>query len=92
MIKIARNEEMHNARLDRSQYYTLWTSNCFHQTMVVRLLLGLYGVPYCFSVWRADKKRRRCKLMPGWLPAGSAFPAAIASTTMPWLDALFLPA
>lgn len=27
--------------------YTLWESNCFPQAMTARILLGIYGVPYC---------------------------------------------
>lgn len=27
--------------------YTPWVSNCFPQAVTARLLLGLYGIPYC---------------------------------------------
>lgn len=27
--------------------YTPWVSNCFPQAVTARILLGLYGVPYC---------------------------------------------
>lgn len=32
----------------RSAMFTPWQSNCFNQAITARLLLGLYGLPYCF--------------------------------------------
>lgn len=38
---------LHISRVVRlASRYTPWQSNCFPQTVVARLLLGLYGVPY----------------------------------------------
>jgi hypothetical protein len=50
--------------------YTPWVSNCFPQAVTARILLGLYGVPYClfFGVSRdsadADMKAH------AWVAAG----------------------
>lgn len=39
-LSIARVVQMASA-------YTPWVSNCFPQAVTARILLGLYGVPYC---------------------------------------------
>ena len=50
--------------------YTPWTSNCFPQAVVARVLLGIYGIPFalCFGVARdPDTQAMRAH---AWVTAG----------------------
>ena len=55
----------------RSARFTPWESNCFNQAITARILLGLYGIPYClfFGVCR-DKDGGELDAH-AWVAAGS---------------------
>lgn len=50
--------------------YTPWTSNCFPQAVAARVLLGLYGIPYCLF-FGVDREPDATKLSAhAWVVSG----------------------